>query len=261
MPSIAAVGVLTALIGACQDQVYVGAGGLHAIAVTEATAPFATGDDAALYIVETRVELPIRVPSEAAMQALSEDVQGVEVPFARLPWVERGDHELQVDWALRNLEDRPVVVEVVVNGFNEFDEYVPGFTVDNDDIIPDFAQWERRLALGPLESRMGTAREEHLDEVAVDLATVVNGIENANLVVSPRSHSSLDPRVQPYIPPVIPALTGLRIGLRVTTDGGPAPRLVLEATVRVRDVDGKIVDPDDAWDLPAPVAFTPEPLL
>jgi hypothetical protein len=261
-PSFTVVGALLCLLGlGCQDQTFVGLDGLLALAMTEDAAPFATGDDAAMYIVEARAELPLRVPSDGAMQALVEDAEGLEVPFPRLPWVERGDYELKVDWMVRNLEDRPVIVEVVLNGFNEFDEYVPGFTVDNDDIIPDFAQYERRLALDPLETRHGTVREEHLDEAAVDLATVVNGIENANLVMSPRSQSSLDPRVQPYIPPVIPALTGLRIGLRATTDGGPAPRLVLEATLRVRDLDDKVVDPDDAWELPVPTPFTPVPVL
>ncbi|MFW6050281.1 MAG: hypothetical protein ACODAU_03860 [Myxococcota bacterium] len=249
---------LAAVLAGCQDQETVGP---VAVALTEGSAPFATSDDAALYIVERRVELPIREPRQADLDRLGQQAGEVEVPFPRLPWVERGDYELEVDWVVKNLTDEPVSVTVTLNGFNEFHEYVPSFSLDNDDIIPDFGMWEWSMRLEPHEERTHTTREEHLDEVAVDLATVVNGLPNANMAVSERSHSSLDARVQEYIPDVIPALTGFRIGLRVLTGGGAAPELVLEATVRVRDDRARIVRPDNAWELPEPEQFTPAPVV
>lgn len=253
-PLVAAVGLV--LVAGCQDEGFVGDTGLYAVALTDGTAPLATSREAALYITERRVELPIEPPTDSQMAALS-DVGNVAIPYPRLPWVQLDDYEIEVDWTVKNVSDQPVNVAVTINGFNEFDEYVPAFALDNDDIVPDFAMWEWVLALDPGESRSMTTREEQMREMAIDLATVVNGLPNANLAVSKGSQSAIDPRVQPYIPDVIPALTGFRIGLRVVTGGGPPPQVVLEATVRLRDLEGKIADPADAWVLPMPAQFTP----
>lgn len=246
------------VVTGCQNQSHVGDGGLYALAMTSTTPPFATSRNAALYITERRVELPILAPTADQLAQLSAQIANyTNEPYPRLPWVQRGDYEIECDWTVKNLTDQPVSVAVTFNGFNEFDEYVPGFALNNQDIVPDYAEWEWRFDLQPNQSRSMTTREDQFDEMAVDLATVVNGLPNANLAVSPGSQSATDPRVQQYIPPVIPALTGFRIGLRVQTGGGPPPELVLEATVRVRDVHHKLVDALRAWQLPMPTPFTP----
>jgi hypothetical protein len=210
-------------------------------------------DEAALYLVETRVELPLRPPSDDQMTALM-DLGGMTLPFSRLPWVERGDYVLEIDFDIVNLDDATHEVDFVVNGFNEFHEYVPLFILDEDDIIPEFAQWERRYEIEPFGHHSGTVRHEELDEVAIDLATVVNGVPNPHSVVYFDSQSAHDPRWTSYIPAVIPALTGVRVGLRTFETSN----LVAELTVRIRD-DRRIVakDLDDAWMLPVPELFLP----
>jgi len=257
--------VIATLLGlaACgQQDDYVGpSNGIFAMAISEDTPPaFVSEDGASLFMLEMRVELPIEPPTAAELSYL-ESQAGTIPPFARPPWVERDDVEIEVDWSLTNLTDQEARVAVTMNGFNEFFEYVPTFEEDAIlGIISAFSQWERDVLLEPYETYQWTVRPEEMDEVATDLATIVNGAPNSNLVVHFQNHSSIDARVQPYIPATIPGLTGFRLGIRAVGGGddvmGVAPRLVLEASVRLRDLDGKIVkEGDEPWVLPVPEIF------
>jgi hypothetical protein len=97
-------------------------------------------------------------------------------------------------------------------------------------------QWERRYTIKAKERLVRTVREEEFDEVAVDLATVVNGAPNSDEVVYFENKSGSDPRSMKYIPEVIPGLTTLRLGLRSTETA----TILLEVSVRVRDVGDKL---------------------
>lgn len=254
--------LFTLLVGAvafsgCTDEQFIGEDGFIAFALTDTTPAFVEGEEESLFLVEERIELPVRVPSDTQMAELVSGAGEVAIPFARLPWVQRHDYEIEVDYVLINLDDSRSSVDVVINGFNEFHEYLPGVIFDDDEIIPEFAQWERFIVLEPLERRFGTIREEEFDEIAVDLATVVNGVSNANQIVHPNNHSSTDRRSQEFIPEVIPALTGLRVGLRATSTSN----VVIEITVRVRDVSSRIVSPANAWELPVPELFLPSSVM
>jgi hypothetical protein len=253
--------LLTAgLLSACSNQVHIGENGFFAFALTEATPPAAVVEDAALYVAEQRVMFPLEAPTSEEFAALSTDAD--ELPWDRRPWVTRGDYEVEIDYVLVNLEESVSDVTIVINGINEFHEYVPEFTVDDDEIIPDFAQYERRIQLEPQERRFGTIREESLDEIAVDLATVVNGATNANQVVHPDNHSASDPRSMRFVPRIVPALAGVRAGLVVLGAAeSPPPRVLVELTVRVRDERGILVDEVDAWETPVAALFFPSSLV
>ena len=247
---IAAFGV------SCSDTQYVGPEGFFVFAITETTPPFATEDESSLFIVEQRATLPIEAPTDAELAELGAAADGL--PFPRAPWVERGDYEIEVDYVIINLDDAPARVTVAFDGINEFNVYVPGFVVGEEELIEELHQFERVVALEPLERRVGTVREETFDEVAVDLATVVNGVTNAHQVVHPDNHSSSDRRSMAFVPAVVPALTGLRAVLSVVSDeGSTPPNVALEWTIRVRDERGIIVADEDAWELPEPVPFLP----
>ena len=261
--------VLLFAFGCAADEDFVGVDGepITAIAIAEDTPPyFSSEDTGALYLVETRIPFELDAPTGGDISRLTNEAAEMDppLPFERVPWVRRGDLIVEIDWAVRNLTDSDVRAAVVLNGFNEFHEYMPGFTVDDDEVILDFAQWERDLELEPFETRTGTIRTEEMDEVMTDLATVVNGVPNPNMVVYFESQSAIDPRVQPYIPEIIPGLTGVRMGLRAM--GLPIPDaptagkgvLVLEVSVHVRDERGRLVDEgEDPWELPQPAAFMP----
>jgi hypothetical protein len=244
--------LLLAIAGACADERRF-AGGVHQVALTEDTPAAFTLEDAQLFVVETRIELPIRRPPDIALQDLRQAADSYDdLPYRRLPWVERGDVEVEIDFSLTNLDDESRQASVIVNGFNEFHEYVPGVIVVDDEATAEFAQWERLYALGPRERIERTIREEQLDEVAVDLATVVNGVDNPNNVVFFENQSATDERNREFIPEVVPGLAGLRLGLRATEAGN----LLLEATVRVRDTADRLASEGEE-----PFRARPEPFM
>ncbi|HKP60932.1 MAG TPA: hypothetical protein VJV78_29585 [Polyangiales bacterium] len=232
------------LLVACDDpRTYVGDDKIYQVALNADTMPaFETEEGGALFIVETLAELPILRPSNAE---LADRMSGVgaykNLPFPRLPWVERGELEIQVDFTLSNLDDASHDVDVTLNGANEFNEYVPGVQIIEEDAVPLHAQWERRYTVKGKSRISDTVREEDMDEAAVDLATVVNGAPNSDEVVYFENKSSSDVRSMKYIPQIIPGLVAVRLGIR-TNQAAP---LLLEASVRVRDVGDKLADDDD----------------
>ena len=254
---------LLALAGCHSDRRFVSpeGGTTWQLAFPPGAAPFFTGEDLSVFLVEQRIELPVRAPSGEQLAALgTPDERGLG-PYPRRPWVERGDYELLVEVSLSNLSDEPQRVAVTINGINEFHEYVPGVSVVGDDLVVDYSGWERTVDLGPGERMDLTIREEELDEVAVDLATVVNGAPNSNLVVFFQNHSAHDTRSQAFVPPIVPALVGVRLGLRAEAgeDATEAPPVALEATVRVRDLRDRIVSAgQEPWTpLPQAAPFAP----
>jgi len=245
--------VLACMLGGCaQERRYVG-DGIYTLAITADTGAAFESEDGSLFIVETRIDFPIQQPAESVIDDLRSGAQGRDLPFRRLPWVERGAVEAQIDFVISSLDDEERDIGVIVNGYNEFHEYVPGVIEIDDEPVPQFSQWERVYKLGPGARHSATVREDELDEVAVDLATVVNGAPNSEEIVYFENHSSSDPRSQQYIPAVIPGLVGVRIGLRTLE---PAV-VVLEATIRVRDVGDRLADDGDAQLVARPEPFMP----
>lgn len=251
--TLAIIIALAAMSGACaEERRYVG-DGVHTVAITEDTAAAFETEEGALYIVERRIDLPIRNPADSVIQDLTQGAEGRELPFPRLPWVERGDVETQIDFTISSLDDEAHEIGVIVNGYNEFHEYVPGVIEIEDEPVPNFSQWEDLFELGPFERITGTVREDELDEVAVDLATVVNGAPNSNAVVYFENQSNDDPRSRQYIPSVVPGLVGVRIGLIALEEAA----VLLEATIRVRDVNDKLADDNDVVLMAMPEEFMP----
>ena len=255
-------------VAGCSDVSYIGDAGFETFAMTADTPPFATGEENAVYLVEQTIELPIREPRPERFDALSIIPEGITIPYARLPWVTRHDYEVQIDYTVINLEDVTRRVTLQLNGGNEFHEYFPGFIIEDDEVVVEFSGWEETVVLEPLGRHSGTIREEEIDEIAVDLATVVNGVTNANTIVHPNSHSAHDPRAIPFVPSVVPALVAFRLGLRTEGPPGddpenppPAPNLVVEWTLRTRDPENRIVRPTRAWQLPARERFEPASLV
>lgn len=219
----------------------------ESVLLSAATPPaYVTDDDEEVFRVDRAFALHISEPSEGELARLAAEAQGRALPFPRLPWVALHDLELQLDYALSNESDEPLVAMVTLNGVNEFHYYAPG--------PENLHQWERRIALGPRARVYGTVTEVELSELAIDLATVVNGAPNSNLVVETRSQASRDERVQPYVPAVIPGLVGIRAGLETTR----ALPLTLELSIRVQDHGERAARRDErSWELPVPAPFVP----
>jgi hypothetical protein len=233
------------LFGCIEEQRY--AVERETISLSENAAPaFIDENDDPVFISQRSFELQIRPPRAERLRDLAELAQGLELPFSRLPWVERDDLELQVDYAVENRSEQPVAVMLFVDGRNEFHVYTPGPN--------DFHQWERRFLLDPGERLSGVITELEMDEIAVDLATVVNGAPNTAQVVHMHSHSARDPRVAPYIPAAIPALVGMNIGVQTNQ----AANIHLRVSVRVQDHGDRVCKRGERrWELPEPEVFTP----
>ncbi len=272
MRSTLVISLAAALIaaGCVEEQHYVTppGGGTWAFAITEDTPPFFTSEEGDVFLVEQRIDIPYRLPTADELAALS-DIGDAQIPYAQLPWLRRGDIQIQIDWTVSNIStEDDADFGITINGYNEFHEYNPGIQVVDEDLVVDFSQWERTIHLEPGARISGTVRQEQMDEVAVDLATVVNGVANANQIVHPQNISAVDPRAQEFIPDVIPGLMGVRAGLRVQGEEGSAPPLlVIELTVRVFDIRGVLPDGDmdlttcrpagTCWTPPTPVLFGP----
>lgn len=264
-----ALAAVSALAGCNLEQRYVTppGGGLFNAAITETTPVFLEAEEDALYMVESPILFPVRAPRPEEMTALLSEAP--VLPFPRRPWVERDDYQIEIDFVLSNLEDRRVLTTITVNGINEFNEYVPSAQIIDDDLVVDFANWERTYLLGPGERRTVTVREEELDEVAIDLASVVNmtadGLDCgtiANTLTYFMNQSGIDDRSIPCVPALIPGLVGVKVGLRVQAPLGELPpRVVVEASVRMRDLRDRVAAATETpWDTMAespPVPFTP----
>lgn len=240
----------------CDDaRVYVGDEKIYQVAMTSDTmAAIESEEGGALFIVEQRADLPIIQPTNGELADRTAGLKAYpKLPFPRLPWVERGDLEIQIDFSLHNLDDTSRDVDVIVNGANEFNEYVPGVTIVEEDPIPLHSQWEKRYTVKAKSRLIGTVREEELDEAAVDLATVVNGAPNSDEVVYFENKSATDERSKKFIPAVIPGLVAVRLGLRTNR----AANLLLEASIRVRDVGDKLAEDDDPHMRINPEPFEP----
>lgn len=238
----AALLALSCSLGCLEEQRYQDTSALVQL-TADAQPAYVTEDDDPIYRVDLPFELRITPPSSEALAKLSAQSNP---PDPRLPWVSLHDLDLQLDYALQNDSDQSTVAMITLNGINEFRYYAPG--------PENFHQWERRVALAPHQRVTGTVTEEELDEIAVDLATAANGAPNSNLVVERRSQSSLDPRVQPYIPRVVPGLVGIRAGIET----GRALPLTLAITLRVQDHGERAAKRGETrWELPVPQPFVP----
>ena len=263
--ALTVLSIAAAVAGCNMEQRYVTSptGSLFTAAITETTPVFLEAEEEALVMVETRVLFPVHGPNEDEMTALL--AEAPVLPFPRRPWVERDDYQIEIDFVVSNLEDRRVNATLTVNGINEFNEYVPAAQIIDDALVVDFANWERTYLLGPGERRTVTVREEELDEVAIDLASVVNGMECmaiSNTITYFMNQSSFDPRSIPCVPTLVPGLVGVKIGLRTQIGlGEMPPRIVVEASIRIRDVRDRLAGAEEvSWptdEVSTPVPFTP----
>ena len=219
----------------------------EAVALTEDTAPaFVTEDDEQIFIVTRDFELPITRPSNADLNKLTRQAEGRDLPYARMPWVEAGDIELQLEYTLANQGDEELTAALILNGRNEFHLYTPG--------PEDFNQWERRFALKGKQRVQGVVTEREMEEIAIDLATVANGAPVSNLVVHFQSQSGRDDRVTPYLPKVVPGLVGLSAGIMTSE----AANVVLEISLRAQDHGGRLAERSERrWELPEAEPFVP----
>jgi len=240
--TLLALWLLSWVVACTQEQRYVVEQGT--VEMTSETPPtYVLEDDEELFLVDERFEFPIsRPPADHDFNRGIDD----PAPFPRGPWVYEDDVAYELDWVLENRSKRVVEAALVVDGISEFYEYQPG--------PEDLHQIEKLQYIPAGGSIEGTLRELELSEVAIDLATVVNGAPNSNQVVFELNNSRTDARTGMFVPDIVPGLVGVRIGILTHR----ADDIVLTFSVRATDLGDRIPRRGEGrWELPTPMDFIP----
>ncbi len=218
------------------------------LGMLETAAP--TYDDGQMQIYEAYqpVELPLRRPSD------DERPKGASDPYPRPPFQLASDTRITARFTLSNLEDKPHVVELLVNPWNEFVRYEPGVTVDEEATTPNFSGINGRYILGPLGRIEGIITPDDFVELATDLGTAMKlhktppaddsafagpALYNRAFNVQNRS-SQRDVVLAPFIPAVVANVVGFDLGLRTYEPAKIAVEMVLD----VEDLNGDRVIPE-----------------
>lgn len=224
------------------------------VALTSDMAPAVADDQVSIYQVAVPIVLPMRRATREERQAL-----GRQDPYPREPFHKLGDTEITVRYTISNLDDQSHAVEVLFDPYNEFVRYQPGYSMSEEETIPDFSGYDKWFIVPPKSRVEGTLTTFDANELAIDLATAqnldrnppanppveLNALYNRAFNLQNRS-SDEDPVVGPFIPPVIANLTGFDLGLRTYE---PA-NLAVEAIVDVIDLHGDRTLPRDSPDRP-----------
>lgn len=237
-----------ATVGCASDPVY-----LPSPMIVEAGMP---GDMGMLVEGRSSLLLPILLETDED-RIEREQQQALLDPAIEIPYVKLGDLEVQVEWTIKNLEDREGKATIALNGANQFYAYDPSlFVVSADDEAPETPglAGDIPLPLAPLGQRSGVFTEDELREASIDLDQITRGNINpfrARLTISKHAESfeqlsppTFDANGEP-VPPtptglVFPRATFAQM-LRIDLVFKPDRHMVLEYTVRVRDMRGGLV--------------------
>lgn len=231
-------------------------------------------DDGTGAISEARAELFLPIKLETAEDAAERGARAAELGID-VPYVKLGDVEISVEYTIKNLTDMPGTALVQLNGANELFIYDPSMIVlSTEDDAPPTPGLDGDIPfhLEPNGTYSDLFREDSVREAAIDLDQITRGNVNpfaATLTIS-KNADSFQPMTpyDPAMPDTPPMPTGTPIPreafagmVRIDLVFKPDRRMVLEYTVRMRDIRG-IVDEDleaaDPADLTmfAPAAFT-----
>ena len=214
-------------------------------------------EETAIYQVSVPVILPLRKPNaeeEATLVPLA--------PYPRTPFQLSADTRITVRFTLSNLDDRPRIVELLVDPWNEFLRYRPGLSAgDEESMTPNVSGVDRWFVIPPKSRIEGILPPDDFLELATDLGTAMTiasrpgagafagpGLFNRAFNVQNRS-TEPDPLLDPYRPPVSAGIVGFDLGLRTSQKCNVA----IEIVVDVEDVNGKRVIPPDNPDKLEPI--------
>ncbi|MBK7401488.1 MAG: hypothetical protein IPJ34_35850 [Myxococcales bacterium] len=203
------------------------------LAVTETTAPAVTTDDSVTY----QVTRPIAVPLTARP---SSDLLGPRVkPYARGLWFTPADLRLQLSYVISNLADADVLVELMLDTWNEFVYYAPTVTISEEEGLAADRSTIDRLIRVPAKSRVvGSVSFDDFERAAMALAIMIDPLRpNDFHLVDPQTNLKESPLAKPFLPTAIDGITGFDLSMRIN---GKA-KVVLEATLELEDRTGNLL--------------------
>ncbi|MET0595584.1 MAG: hypothetical protein ABW133_22995 [Polyangiaceae bacterium] len=236
-----------------------------ALGMTADSPPFYDDGETTIYQVKRPISIPIVRPTDADRMVLAPALP----PYARTPWITIKDVRVQVTWTISNLEKQARNVELLIDPWNEFARYVPGFNVGEEETVPDLSGIDLLMRVEGMSRKKGVFTFDDMDEVATDLATAqniiganadpataedgVNGLVNHTFEIHNRSNDN-DLLIKRYIPKTIAGLVGFDLGLRTFAAGNVA----VEVIVEVMDHAGNRVAVDDQLKLDGSMWMTPD---
>jgi hypothetical protein len=232
------------LVGCANDPVYLPAPmGLEA-----------DGDGTQGIVAEAKSQLLLPINLETEEDRVIREARSAELGV-QVPYVKLGDIEVSVEWTIKNLLDVEGIALVELDGATEFFEYDPDVIVlSTEDEAPPTPGLEGNIPLHiPANATVsGVFREDQLREASIDLDQITRA--NANPFAAMLTVNKNDQTIQPFLPPVVdqPAMpdpTATPIPreafaqiVRVDLVFAPSHHMVLEYTVRVRDVRGEMMN-------------------
>jgi hypothetical protein len=209
--------------------------------------------------------LPVRRPTAVEAQALRADQQKRGLPLPE-PWAQARDFDIQIEYSVANLETMDLTVFVVLDGGNEFGDYVPSAYIDPRVNVEDQTPPPHLLGGEPLtvpagKTITGVFREDELHESAIDLEAITRYPEGGDVRATPfrvlEHRSDISPIGLGSVPPNDVTPAHVRYQFTVTAPG----HVKFDYSVRVRDHNAKLGTPgarnlyvNDAAMLAPPVA-------
>lgn len=213
------------------------------VGMTDTTSPAADDGQVQIYQVSDGVELPVRRPKDG------ERPGGELFPYPRPPFQMATDTRITLRYTLSNLDDAPHTVELLIDPWNEFVRYVPGFTQgEEEETAPNPSGIDRFFILPPKGRIEGIITPDDMVELAVDLGTAMVLAERPvgpdspfagpalfNRAFNAQNRSSEpDPVLQPFYPPKVAGIVGFDLGLRTYERA----KVAVEVVIDVEDVQG-----------------------
>ena len=203
-----------------------------------------------------QVQIPVVIETEEDAMERAEIQTRVGADVV-VPYVRVGDLEVSVEWRINNLADLPGTATIQLNGANQFFEYDPvNVIISADDEAPPSPPLLGDIPLEiPANGELrGIFREDELREAAIDLDQITRANVNpfrATLVVDKQKDTIAqlapltydedgEPLPQEETGVAIPADAFAQL-LRVDMVFRPTRRMVMNFTVRVRDVRGDLL--------------------
>ena len=116
---LSVLGVTALASGACLEEQRFAVERDHVDMPPDTPVAFVDDDDNPVFIVQAQVPAAALAALATAADA-DQSAQGKNLPFPRMPWVEREDLEMRVDYTLDNRSDEPSTAMDLLDGMNEF---------------------------------------------------------------------------------------------------------------------------------------------
>lgn len=221
--------------------------GPYVVAIKADTPSVIQSDEAAVFQVRRSIPLPLKERPQSLPAT---------PPYPGGVWFSPDQLRVQLSYVITNLEDKPVQVELLVDGWNEFRAYTPQMRVVDDEVVADRSCVQRLLILPPKSRTEGRVSFDDFERMAIALAGIMNKAPNPFHLLDPTVDLDRSPLAKPFIPKVISGITGFDLSLR----SNQAARIAVEGTVELIDLAEVVMEEGNEGSSPnrRPRALIPE---